>query len=139
MLSQVRISNFALLEEVQLELGSGLSFFTGETGAGKSILIDAICRLLGARTSADDVRAGAPKAILEAVFDSGDLPNTCRTLLREWDIEVEGELILRREIQPSGKSRATINNCSVTLSQLQQIGANLIDIFGQNEHQSLLD
>lgn len=139
MLTRLHISNFALLEEVELEPGPGLSCFTGETGAGKSILIDAICRLMGARTTQDDVRSGASKAVLEAVFDTASLSASTLGLLREWGIDFEDELILRRDILSSGKSRALINNCTVTVQQLRQLGSGLIDVFGQNEHQSLLD
>ena len=138
MLTHLRITNFALLEEVELDLVRGLSLLTGETGAGKSIFIDAICRLLGSRATQDDVRAGESKAILEAIFDN--LPDAVQNLLAEWEIDPEeGELILRREIQSSGRSRMLINNCSVTLQQLRQIAPHLVDLFGQNEHQTLLD
>ncbi len=138
MLTHLRITNFALLEEVELDLEKGLSFLTGETGAGKSIFIDAICRLLGSRASQDDVRAGESKAILEAIFDS--LPASAVSLLSEWQIDPEEEgLILRREIHSSGRSRMLINNCSVTLQQLRQLAPYLVDLYGQNEHQTLLD
>ena len=140
MLTHLRITNFALIEEIHIDFAPGLSFLTGETGAGKSILIDAICRLLGARATQDDVRAGAPRAILEGIFDSDLMPESARGLLNEWNIEPEdGELVIRREIQAGGKSRAVINNCTVTLAQLKQLSSALIDVFGQNEHQSLLD
>lgn len=139
MLARLHISNFALVEDVALEPGSGLSLFTGETGAGKSILIDAICRLMGSRTSPEDVRSGTPKAVLEAIFDATRLGPGIGRLLEEWGIEAGEDLIIRREIPANGKSRAFINNCSVTAQQLKQLGAQLIDIFGQNEHQTLLD
>lgn len=139
MLTHLRILNFALLEEVQIDFSEGLTLLTGETGAGKSILIDAICRVLGARATQEDVRSGAQRAILEAFFESSRLSDSARALLAEWNIEWEDDLVLRREIQAGGKSRALINNCTVTLGQLKQIGVLLIDVFGQNEHQSLLD
>lgn len=140
MLSHLRISNFALLEEIDIEFTKGLALFTGETGAGKSILIDAICRLLGARATQDDVRSGASKTLLEAEFDAGRLPEEARALLEGWQIDLEEDnLILRREIQSSGKSRALLNNCAVTLQQLKLLAPFLIDVFGQNEHQTLLD
>jgi DNA repair protein RecN (Recombination protein N) len=140
MLGHLRISNFALLEEIDIEFTNGLSLFTGETGAGKSILIDAICRLLGARATQDDVRSGATKAMLEAEFTTGKLPSAARSLLESWQIDLEEEsLIVRREIQSSGKSRALLNNCAVTLQQLKSLSPFLIDVFGQNEHQTLLD
>ncbi len=142
MLTRLRITNFALLEEIEIDFSNGLSLFTGETGAGKSILIDAICRVLGARASQDDVRAGSQRAILEAIFDTSTLHPSANNLLQQWNIptDVDGsDLILRREIQPGGKSRAVINQCTVTLTQIKELAPFLIDIYGQNEHQSLLD
>jgi DNA repair protein RecN (Recombination protein N) len=138
MLTHLRITNFALLEEVELDLKNGLSFLTGETGAGKSIFIDAVCRLLGSRATQDDVRSGEAKAILEAIFSN--VPAAVLDLLSEWQIDPEEEgLILRREIHANGRSRMMINNCSVTLQQLRRLAPFLIDLFGQNEHQTLLD
>ncbi|HSE43187.1 MAG TPA: DNA repair protein RecN [Acidobacteriota bacterium] len=140
MLTRLRITNFALLEEIEIDFTAGLSLFTGETGAGKSILIDAICRILGARASQDDVRAGAPRAVLEAIFDISNSHPALAQLLSDWNIEIDDEeLILRREIQPGGKSRAVVNQCSVTLAQLKELAPFLMDVYGQNEHQGLLD
>jgi DNA repair protein RecN (Recombination protein N) len=140
MLTHLRISNFALLEQIEIDFEGGLSLLTGETGAGKSILIDAICRLLGARATQDDVRSGASKAILEAIFEASRLPLSARNLLQDWNIELdEDDCIVRREITSSGKSRAMINQCTVTIGQLKQFAPYLIDVFGQNEHQTLLD
>jgi DNA repair protein RecN (Recombination protein N) len=140
MILHLRISNFALLEEIEIDFAKGLSCLTGETGAGKSILIDAICRLLGARATQEDVRAGASRSVLEAIFDKDKLPTDARNFLRDWSIDLDDEdLIVRREIQATGKSRASINNFSVTVLQLRQLGALLIDVFGQQEHQTLLD
>lgn len=140
MLVRLRINNFALLESIEIDFARGLSFFTGETGAGKSILIDALCRLLGARAAQDDVRSGASKAVLEAVFDCADLSEKARQLLAEWQIDLEDdELIIRREIQSSGKSKIVLNQCSLSLSQIKQLAPELVDVFGQNEHQTLLD
>ncbi len=140
MISRLRITNFALLEEIEIEFAEGLTFFTGETGTGKSILIDAICRILGARSTQDDVRSGASRCTLEAIFDVAALPREGIDLFREWQIDPEEDtLIIRREIQSSGKSRATINNCTVTLQQLRRLAPFLMDVFGQQEHQTLLD
>ena len=140
MLTRLRITNFALLEEIEIDFSTGLSLFTGETGAGKSILIDAICRVLGARASQDDVRAGSPRAILEAIFDTSNLHPSANDLLQKWNIPSDdSELILRREIQPGGKSRAVVNQCTVTLAQIKELAPFLVDVYGQNEHQSLLD
>jgi DNA repair protein RecN (Recombination protein N) len=140
MLTRLRITNFALLEEIEIDFSTGLSLFTGETGAGKSILIDAICRVLGARASQDDVRAGSQRAILEAIFDTSTLHPSANDLLQKWSIPTEeSDLILRREIQPGGKSRAVVNQCTVTLAQIKELAPFLVDVYGQNEHQSLLD
>ncbi len=140
MLTRLRITNFALLEEIEIDFSGGLSLFTGETGAGKSILIDAICRVLGARASQDDVRAGSQRAILEAIFDTSTLHPATNELLQKWSIPPDdSELILRREIQPGGKSRAAVNQCTVTLAQVKELAPFLVDVYGQNEHQSLLD
>jgi DNA repair protein RecN (Recombination protein N) len=140
MLTHLRITNFALLEEIEIDFSTGLSLFTGETGAGKSILIDAICRVLGARATQDDVRAGSPRAILEAIFDTSNLHPSAIDLLQKWNIPTDdSDLILRREIQPGGKSRAVINQCTVTLAQVKELAPYLLDVYGQNEHQSLLD
>ena len=140
MLVHLRITNFALLEEIDIDFHKGLSCFTGETGAGKSILIDAILRLLGARAGQEDVRAGSSRSILEAIFDAGALSAGAKRLLEEWQIEIPEEgVIVRREIQATGKSRAIINNYSVTVLQLKQLGSFLMDVFGQHEHQTLLD
>jgi DNA repair protein RecN (Recombination protein N) len=142
MLTRLRITNFALLEEIEIDFSYGLSLFTGETGAGKSILIDAICRVLGARASQDDVRAGSQRAILEVIFDTSTLHPSANNLLQQWNIptDVDGsDLILRREIQPGGKSRAVVNQCTVTLTQIKELAPFLVDVYGQNEHQSLLD
>jgi DNA repair protein RecN (Recombination protein N) len=140
MLVHLRITNFALLEEIDIDFHKGLSCFTGETGAGKSILIDAICRLLGARAGQEDVRAGASKSVLEAVFDPDAVSSGAKRLLDEWQIEIPEEgVIVRREIHATGKSRAIINNYSVTVLQLKQLGSLLMDVFGQHEHQTLLD
>jgi len=140
MLTRLRISNFALLEEIEIDFSNGLSLFTGETGAGKSILIDAICRVLGARASQDDVRAGSQRAILEAIFDTTSLHPSANDLLQKWNIpNDDSDLILRREIQPGGKSRAVVNQCTITLAQIKELAPFLVDVYGQNEHQSLLD
>ncbi len=138
MLAELAIRNFALLESVQLALGPGLNVLTGETGAGKSIIIDAIGAVLGGRTSTDVIRTGAERAIVEAIFDLTDLP-AIQALLAERALEGDdGTLILSREISRSGRTVARVNGRTVPVSLLAELGALLVDVHGQHEHLSLL-
>lgn len=141
MLLELAIRNFAIIRDLRLAFGPRLNALTGETGAGKSIIIDALGAVLGARVSSDLVRTGASNAWVEAVFDvSGmDDHDGLRALLQETGIEPEdGTLILTRDISASGRSAARINGRSVTASVMAQFGALLVDIHGQSEHLSLL-
>jgi DNA repair protein RecN (Recombination protein N) len=137
MLFSLYIRNFALIQELSIEFMPGLTIITGETGAGKSILMGALNIVLGERASSDLVRSGSNKAIIEAV-----LKEVCSekidTLLNESDIEPAPELILRRELSSSGQSRCFINDTPCTASLLKRIGELLIDLHGQHEHQLLL-
>ncbi|MEK6757394.1 MAG: DNA repair protein RecN, partial [Bacteroidota bacterium] len=137
MLKTLLIKNYAVIEEIEVEFESGLNIITGETGAGKSILIDALSLVLGERANADVVRKGADKAIVEAIFSvSGN--RRIRTVLDEHDFELQEDLILRREISAKGQSRCFVNDTPATLSVLQEIGDLLVDLHGQHDHQSLL-
>lgn len=138
MLLSLRVWNFALLEEVAVEFGSGLNILTGETGAGKSILIDALGAILGQRISNDVIRSGADALRVQAVFslDSSDKP--LRTLLTEQEIECEDELIILRKVMRTGKGTILINGTHVTLTFLRKIAPHLVDIHGQNENLALL-
>lgn len=142
MLQELSIRNFALLEEMRLSFEAGLNVLTGETGAGKSIIIDAIGVVLGGRAATDVVRTGAERAIVEGVFtlpDEGAEP--VRALLEEGALTDDGDtstLILAREIGRSGRSVARVNGRAVPVSTMAQIGAHLVDIHGQHEHLSLL-
>ncbi len=137
MLKTLTIKNYALIEEIEVSFESGLNIITGETGAGKSILIDALSLVLGERASPDVVRKGSEKAIVEAVYGaSGN--KTLKLLLQEHEIDVLEELILRREVSAKGQSRCFVNDSPVTLGVLQSIGDLLVDLHGQHEHQSLL-
>ncbi|WP_093229661.1 DNA repair protein RecN [Thermoflavimicrobium dichotomicum] len=138
MLRELTIRQFAIIEEISLTFSNGFHVLTGETGAGKSILIDALGLVLGGRASSDLVRHGAEKAEIEALFEISS-SHPVWSLLNEWGLEMEETLLLRREIAASGKSTCRINGRIVTLSMLRQIGKKLIDIHGQHEHQSLLD
>ncbi len=137
MLKSLSIRNYALISEISLELSPGLVIITGETGAGKSIIIDALGLILGARASAEEVRSGADKAIVEAVFDiSGN--KRVQALCRENDVDAPDELVIRREISAKGQSRCFVSDSPVPLALQKQFGELLVDLHGQHEHQSLL-
>ncbi len=125
------------MEEISVEFSSGLTIITGETGAGKSILIDALGLLLGERASTDMIRTGAEKAIVEGLFDvKGNARVT--DILRASENEITEELIIRRELTNKGQSRCFVNDSPVSVSLLKEIGDALVDLHGQHEHQSLL-
>jgi len=138
MLSELRIRNFALIDNLSVTLGPGLNVLTGETGAGKSIIVGALSLLLGERASADVVRAGADRASVEGVFE---VPNGkgLSDWLAERGLEAEeGVLILRREVAVEGRSRAWINGSPTTATLLGELGSLLVSLHGQHEHQTLL-
>ncbi|HEU4451528.1 MAG TPA: DNA repair protein RecN [Longimicrobium sp.] len=138
MLSELRIRNFALIDELSVRLGPGLNVLTGETGAGKSIIVGALSLLLGERATADVVRAGAERASVEGVFEIGDSPELVRWL-DEQGVEVEdGLLLLKREVALEGRNRAWINGSPATAGTLGEVGAALVSLHGQHEHQTLL-
>jgi DNA repair protein RecN (Recombination protein N) len=135
MLKVLKVKNIALVTELELSLGEGLILFTGETGAGKSILIDALSLLMGCRASADLIRTGADTASVEGLFDVG-----ATDLFDRFGLTAEdGEVIIRREINAAGKGRATINGALVPLSVVRDVGAALMSIHGQHEPQGLLE
>ncbi len=138
MLTRLYIKNFALIEEAVIEFGPGLNVITGETGAGKSILIGALNSILGGPTNAELVRNGASACTVEGFFELDDPDRVAR--LAELGVLLEdGQLILRREIRGQGRSRAFVNGQGQPIKRLKQIGAILVDLHGQHEHQSLLD
>lgn len=138
MLVELHINNFALIDSLRLEVGAGFNVLTGETGAGKSIIIDAIGATLGERMGSEVVRTGADKALVQAVFDVSGNPAAV-AIITEYGFEPEdGMLILSREIAKAGRSQCRINGHIATTSVLKEITARLIDIHGQHEHQSLL-
>ena len=138
MLLELRIQNFAVIEQLSIHLESGLNALTGETGAGKSIVVGALSLLLGERASADAIRTGAPKAVVEGVFDIAKRRDIL-TRLAEQGIEAnEGLLILRREVATEGRSRAWVNGAASTATLLGELGRMLVDLHGQHEHQTLL-
>lgn len=137
MLTSIAISNFAIVESLELEFKQGMTVISGETGAGKSIMVDALSLCLGDRTDAGVVRHGEKKADISASFDIQDYPHV-HQWLEERDLEQEQHCILRRVISKEGRSKAYINGRPCTLSDLKEVGGQLVDIHGQHEHQSLL-
>ena len=137
MLTHLTVSNYAVAEKVELTIREGMTALTGETGAGKSIVMDALSLVTGARADAGAVREGAEKADLSAVFDITRIPEA-RNWLEERDLDQEGDCVLRRVIRHDGRSRGYINGQPCTLSDLKALGGMLMDIHSQHQHQSLL-
>ncbi len=137
MLAQLTISNFAIVRELEIDFQKGMTAITGETGAGKSIAIDALGLCLGGRAEAEMVRPGAARADLCARFSLKDTP-AARRWLEENELEDASECLLRRSISADGRSRGFINGTAVPLSQLRELGQLLIQIHGQHAHQQLL-
>lgn len=141
MLSELRIENFAIIDKLALDFGSGLVIFTGETGAGKSIIMDALEMLLGGRAETSVLRAEAERASVEGLFklDSGNKAGVLEILKREDLLDDEHYVTLAREVRREGRSTARVNGRTVNVTLLREIGAFLVDIHGQTEHLSLLD
>lgn len=138
MLLSLSIRDFVIVRQLDLEFKSGFTVLTGETGAGKSILIDALSLALGARAEGGVTRTGCDKAEISAMFDIANLPEA-KAWLQQSEIEGDvGELVLRRVMYADGRSRAFINGTPVTVQQLKDIGEQLVDIYSQNAHHSLL-
>ncbi|MFO7578451.1 MAG: DNA repair protein RecN [Pelovirga sp.] len=136
MMTDLLIRNFAIIDNLHLSFGPGFSVLTGETGAGKSIIIDAVNLLLGGRARGDVIRAGAESAAVEAVFSlPGDAP--LRHRLAAAELPDEEDLVVRRTLSRSGKNRAFINGAVVPVSQLRDLIGDLVNIYGQHEHQTL--
>ena len=139
MLSELRIRNFVLIDDISFEMGEGLNVLTGETGAGKSIIVDALSLALGERAKTNQVRRSTDRATVEAVFDVERRSDVTQSL-EAIDIPVpDGRICIRRVIRSDGKSTAYLNDSPVTLKALQEIVGRLVDLHGQHEHQSLLD
>ncbi|PLR99870.1 DNA repair protein RecN [Bacillus sp. T33-2] len=140
MLNELSIKNFAIIESLSVSFNKGLTVLTGETGAGKSIIIDAIHLLVGGRGSAEYVRHGEEKAEIEGLFFIDGEQHPCYAKAAEFGIEIEdGMIVLRRDISRNGKSVCRVNGKLVTIALLREIGSTLIDIHGQHEHQELMD
>ena len=138
MLKFLAIRDFVIVSSLELNFSAGFTALTGETGAGKSILIDALSLALGERGDATMVRSGCERAEISAEFDIAALPHM-QAWLREQELQGdEGVCLLRRVLDSGGRSRGFINGCSATLQQMRAAGDQLLDIHGQHAHQSLL-
>lgn len=136
MLTELRVRDLATIADVTLSLGAGLNVLTGETGAGKSMLVESLSLLLGERAAAGSVRPGAPKAIVEGAFDG---LAEMRPRIEELGLDLDDDrLVVRREVSAEGRSRAWVNGSPTTATVLGQLGALLVDLHGQHETQSLL-
>jgi DNA repair protein RecN (Recombination protein N) len=136
MLRELRIKNFAIIDEVVLQLGQGLNIITGETGAGKSIILSALGLISGERGSSEIIRHKEEEAIVEALFET--VPPSLSAQLSEAGFEVDGELIIKRILNRSGKNRIYLNGSLCPLGLLAQVGTSLVHIYGQHEHHTLL-
>jgi DNA repair protein RecN (Recombination protein N) len=136
-ITELRVRDLATIAEVTLPLGSGLNVLTGETGAGKSMLVDALALLLGERADSSSVRPGASKTVVEGAFESLDGRTRREVEALGLDLE-DGRLVIRREISPEGRSRAWVNGSPTTAGVLARLGALLVDLHGQHQTQSLL-
>ena len=134
MLLEISIKNFAIIEEISLNFEQGMTVLTGETGAGKSIIIDAMNMMLGSRATTDVIRHGAPKAEIEGLF-SLENSRALREIFEEQGWDLTDELIIRREILQNGRSVSRINGQMVNLSVLKAVGQHLVDIHGQHDQE----
>jgi DNA repair protein RecN (Recombination protein N) len=136
MLRELRIKNFAVIDEVALQLGAGLNVLTGETGAGKSIILNALGLISGARVTSDVIRHNQDEASVEALFEA--LPGPVKEKLEDAGIEVDDDLIIRRVVSRAGKNRVYLGRSLCPLNLLSEIGGTLVHIYGQHEHHTLL-
>ncbi|MGH7872353.1 MAG: AAA family ATPase, partial [Candidatus Binatia bacterium] len=136
MLRELRIKNFAVIDAVELELGSGLNIITGETGAGKSIILNALGLIAGERGSSEIIRHQEEEATVEALFE--DLPPAVEAKLSDAGFDNDGDLVIRRILNRSGKNRVYLNGSLCPLAVLAEVGGSLVHIYGQHEHHTLL-
>lgn len=142
MLTELYIRNFAIIDELELSLKEGLNIFTGETGAGKSIILDAVSAVVGGKTDPTFIREGTDRAIVEAVFRPDDNREAIREILKREDLPDDSDgdqIILSRDIRAGGRSSARVNGSSVNVNLMREIGRLLVDIHGQSDHLSLLN
>ncbi|WAH39019.1 DNA repair protein RecN [Alicyclobacillus dauci] len=138
MLTELYVEHFVLIDSLRLKFGRGLHVFTGETGAGKSLLLDATRFVLGQRASSGSIQRGADKALVEAVFEVADKPHVI-SQLAEWDIDVEDDMVIvSRTLYANGRSSCRVNGRNVTVQMLRSLGDALVEMQGQHESQSLL-
>jgi DNA repair protein RecN (Recombination protein N) len=137
MLVHLNITNFAIISRLEIDFRPGLNIISGETGAGKSIIINAVNLILGGRASADLIRTGADEAMVEALFNFPD-NSSLKLLMAEQDFPFDGDLLVKRTISREGRNRILINGCVATLQMLSRLGMMMISISGQHEHQLLL-
>ena len=141
MLTEMRLENYAVIDTLVVEFGHGLNLLTGETGAGKSILVDALALLLGDKASSDVIRAGTERAVVAAVFEAEGAAEKALGKVLETnglDQSDDGSLILRREIAAGGKGRVFVNNQPATVAVLRQLAPHLATIHAQNESDSFV-
>lgn len=139
MLERLTIEDFALVDRLELEFGPGMTVLTGETGAGKSILLQALGQLLGVRASRELVRTGAAQATVEGIFAPESVSDSAAALLDSAGIKVDEVLVVRRVITADGKSRAFINGAAAGVALLAELGARLVEVSSQHQHQALMD
>ena len=143
MLQSLTIESFAIIDQVTIDFSQGMTVLSGETGAGKSIIIDALGILCGGRGSNEFIRQDSEKLVVEGLFSFNEQPTALIHLLEELSIDtehlLEDGLIIRREINNQGKNLIRVNGQLLNVTALKRIGSHLVDIHGQNEHQALLD
>ncbi|MDO8519286.1 MAG: AAA family ATPase, partial [Deltaproteobacteria bacterium] len=137
-LTELFVKNFALIDEIRLIFGPGFSVISGETGAGKSILVGALGLAIGGRAQPSMIRTGEKEAVIEAVFEIGS-HSKIKVLLEEWSLNDLDQILIRRHISSEGKNRIYLNGQNATLSQLEKIGPLLVDLAGQHDQQILLN
>src|SRR2546427_2316521 len=139
MLRELTIRNLAVLEEAKVAFAAGLNVLTGETGAGKSIVIDALLLVRGARVQADLIRTGAETASVEAVFEVPPSGPVAAVLDEAGHAPADGQLVIKRELSRSGRHRVFVNDSAATAGLLERLGDVLVEIHGQHEHQRLME
>lgn len=137
MLTELNIKNFAIIDSLNITFEKGFNVLTGETGAGKSIIVDAVDLVLGGRASSEMIRSGCEEAVVEAAFDISDVKGVSEKL-GEMGIEKEDNLVIKRTLSASGKNKVFINGSMATIAMLSDVGEFLVDIHGQHEHQTLM-